>query len=402
MRHSSRFRAVLLFTLTGAGCVAPGGEGAGGGPPLEQPARVDLNPTPSPVPPPEPSWGTLDPPPPPPDAVAWTGSGKLALVDGATGAVKQEVDPGPLVGERDLVYDAPGKRLLVYTREPGGPTAEVFSVSVSTGAGGPSLGARTHLASVEGSARLLPARSGVVLFGMGEGGRWRLMWHNGAATPSVPGPHPMSAWVVPDGEGEALHALAYGPSSGELDAVDTRLGRSALPPPSVHPLPVSAGTVPPSARLVPAPARGGALLVDVEGDALTVRGMGSGAPGPKAKRSLGGSGRRIEAALACDGGREVVLLLSGKTEIVALQIDASLGIGSVAVVPLPGHPEPSTRFLSHDLSGQGAGRILAATSAGVFSVEVDADAAGVTLGVDPGFHGGALLGPVAAIVEGEP
>src|SRR6185312_6105073 len=107
-------------------------------------------------------------------------------------------------------------------------------------------------------------------------------------------------------------------------------------------------------------------------------------------------------ALSLDGGREVVLLLSGKTEVVALQIDAALGIGSMASVPLPGHPEPSTRFLSHDLAAQGTDRIVAATSAGVFAVDVDADAAGVTLGIDPTFQGQALRGPVAAVTKAEP
>ncbi len=324
--------------------------------------------------------------------MAWTLERRLAVVDGATGVVKQSVDPGALGGERDLVYDGGGHRALVFVRDATAPAGEIFAYPVA----GEALGPRAHVAWVYGDTRLVPTPVGTAVFTDAGIVRWRLL-DDGVETPLVPGPHPMSAWITSTKAGVRLHALAYGPSSGEIDAVETALAKGTLSPPSATPFPASAGTVPPSARIVHAPARGGALLVDVEGAQVTVRSVSGASLGPKASAPLGAPGLRIEAALARDEGREVVLLLSGLTEVVALQIDASLSIASVAAVALPGQPAPATSFLSHDLAPQGPRRFVAATTAGVFSVELGVGPFGVTLALDPAFQGDALRGPVAAI-----
>ncbi len=168
-------------------------------------------------------------------------------------------------------------------------------------------------------------------------------------------------------------------------------------PASVEPLAVNAGTLPPCARLVAAPARGGALLVDVAGSSVTLRRADDAAVGPASHAPLGAPGLRIEAAVALGGGATVALLLSGLTEVVALAVDSSLAITSAAALPLPGHAAPSTQDLSHNLAAQGPARLAAATDAGVFVIEVSADTSGVHLALDPTFHGGALRGPVDAV-----
>jgi hypothetical protein len=98
-----------------------------------------------------------------------------------------------------------------------------------------------------------------------------------------------------------------------------------------------------------------------------------------------------------EDGKVVAVLLSGSTAVLAVEIDAQLHAASMAKLPLPGQPSPSARFLSHDLVAQGAGRLAAATSAGVFSVEVWRDLAGVHLWMAQGFDGSALRGPLAAL-----
>src|SRR5580658_5987261 len=106
MRHSSRFWASVLFTFTGAGCVAAPPDGDGAPPPLDRPEGFLAAPPSAPEPHgpwsigPEPS---SQPPPPssPHDVIAWTRERRLALVDGATGAVKDTVDAGELGPQRD-------------------------------------------------------------------------------------------------------------------------------------------------------------------------------------------------------------------------------------------------------------------------------------------------------------
>jgi len=393
MKHSRWSRAALLFTFVAAGCVAATAEEAASERTPPPSAATAVATASAQLPDPAPAIAA--PPEPTPDArrlgahdlLAWTEDRRLAVVNGATGAVRHAELPEPVGGDRDLAYDRFQARAVVAAK------GELVQYSVTQGPGGSALGAREHLAWVPAGTRLLPTPEGTVVFDAA--GAWSVVSTSGLSS-AVPAPPPLSAWLT-SSPATTVHALACGPSSGELDLVDAAVHAGAPAPPSVIPLAVSSGALPPGARLVAAPARGGALLVDVTGSVVTVRGAGGGAVGPAAGAPLGAAALRIEAAVALGGGAQVALLLSGVTEIVVLAVDPAGAITSTAAVALPGQTAPSTRILSHDLTAQGPDRIAAATDAGVFSLRIWTDPSGIHVARDPAFQGSALRGPVDAI-----
>jgi hypothetical protein len=331
-----------------------------------------------------------------PDLLAWTKGGDLALVDGRTGEVRQSVPTLELAGGRDVAYEPAARRAWIAESVAEGALGEVASYPVIAGAGRAKLGPRAHHAWLAGEARLLPSPLGVVAFEEEGGGRWRLL-SGGAAGAPVSAPQPMSAWTTASAGVTTVHALAYGEASGELDAVTAAAHPGALALAGGEALGVDAGTLPACARVVPTPLRGGALLIDVSGSFLSVRPASGASVGAAAIVPLGASGLRVEDAVSLRGGALVAVLLSGTTEVVALDIDAELQVVSMATLPLPGHVAPSTRFVAHDLAEQGYGRIVAATSAGLFSIQIRSDPIGVRLELATGFEGGALRGPIAPV-----
>jgi hypothetical protein len=135
----------------------------------------------------------------------------------------------------------------------------------------------------------------------------------------------------------------------------------------------------------------------VKGSFLTVRALDGAKVGATAQVPLGASGLRVEAAVGVDDGAVVVVLLSGVPALVAVEIDADLAIVSMARVPLPGQTTPALPFVSHDLVRQGARRVAAATSAGVYPADVWRDQLGVHWALDAGFAGSDLRGPLAGL-----
>lgn len=395
MSHTFSPRTGLfLFFILGcaAGCALPADGGPGGAPSLGEAAFVPPGASTAAQLPPPPrfDWRSLLPV---PALAAWTHGGELVVVDGSSGATAHALPALHLAGDRDLAFDPSARRLWVAESDGEGGAGEVasFPVSFSSPAGQPpAIGARVREGALGANARLLGVPGGAAVFEDRGGGSWRLL--PGAGEP-FPAPRPMSAWA----SAGAVHGLAYGPGAGELDAVGAPLGQGSLGPAQVEAFGVDAGGVPPSARAVPAPRRGGALLLDVEGSFLTLRGAAGASVTSAALVPLSRSGLRLEAAVAMEGGQVVVALVSGVTKLVALTVDVDLQITSMAEAPLPGVPAPSTRLLSHDLVAQGLARVAAATSAGVFSVQIWRDALGVHLCVDPGFAGSELRGPLAAL-----
>lgn len=391
---SSMWACLSLLSLPGCVAASDPDPAARPGPPARTAGKPPRDAIVSP-------WQKPQPSPPDlylaPALAAWTAAGDLVVVDGHSGSTRQTLTTIHLGGTRDLAYDADKARLWVAESDADAPDGEVASHAVTAGAGGPQVGARLFEAAIAGDARLLPSALGTVLFEDVSAGAWRLLGGAGVASAAVSGPPPTSAWLTKELNRTFVRALVYGPSAAELDVAGARLLPGAVAPVTLAPLVIDAGTLPPCARVVPAPARGGALLLDVSGSFLTVRPLSGAVVGAPAQVPLGAVGLRIEAAVSLSGGAVVVALFSGITEVVALEITPQLTIGSLAKVPLAGLTAPTTRFLSHDLVAQGAGRVAAATSAGVFSVRVTTTPTGVHLAVDGGFAGGELRGPLAAL-----
>jgi hypothetical protein len=117
---------------------------------------------------------------------------------------------------------------------------------------------------------------------------------------------------------------------------------------------------------------------------------------------LGATGLRVEHALAFEGGQVALLLLSGDSRVMALELTTDGEIKSAATLALPGLVREEKRFFSHDLEALGPYRALAATSVGVFSIRMTRSGAGISLALDPGFVGAGLRGPIAALIPHSP
>jgi hypothetical protein len=139
------------------------------------------------------------------------------------------------------------------------------------------------------------------------------------------------------------------------------------------------------------------MLFDVVGSSLSIRLVNGASPGPAVLLPLGASGLRIEQAVPVDGGEVALLLLSGDSRVLAVEINAAGGVSSSAQVALAGVVRAEKKLFSHDLALLGPRRALAATSAGVQAIVLGRDAGGVHLSLDASFNGSMLRGPVEAL-----
>jgi hypothetical protein len=351
------------------------------------PACVPIDPDPEP-----PAPIAVSPAPAPaaiPDFAAFTASGDLAIAAGDTGAIRSTAAAGA-TGERDLAWDPWNGRVLVQQTDEESDGGEIAAYPLADGA----LGARSHLVWVDGRARLLATPFGPVVFEVGYGQRWKLLGDQPSS--SVIAPPPASAWLSIDPEGTLVHALDHGANGDELHLRTALVSSTGISAPLDLPLGLAPATQPPTTRLVPAPARGGAVLLDVAGASLAVRLVHDSSVDPPSLVPLPSPGARIEAAVALAGGEVVALLLSGQTTLLA--IDAGGAVSSRAEVPLPGDVAPADRFFSRDLAALSDTRLLAATSAGVHALDVThPPGSDLALALDATFDGAALRGPICLV-----
>lgn len=334
---------------------------------------------------------------PPPEALTWTSQGDLAVIDGKTGAIKHLAPTSNLGGQPDLIYDPWTSEAVVFELDDEAQTGEVSSYPALLGPSGVLLGSRVHRAWIDGEARLLPAPGGYVIFEASYGERWKVLFADRLTTSSVIAPCPASAWVTPGAQQDfTIQAMSYGDGESILrhgvsvsDHTLSALTTSAL------------GTAPagepPTARMIPAPALGDALLFDVVGSDLAVRLVSGPIVTPAALAPLGKAGLRIEHAVGLEGGEVALLLLSGDSRVMAVETSSAGAVKSFATLALPGVVREEKRFFSHDLVVLGPHGALAATSLGVFSIRMTRSGAGVSLALEPGFAGAGLRGPIAAI-----
>ncbi len=337
-----------------------------------------------------------------PEALTWTATGDLAIVDGKTGAVKQLAPTSYLGSEVDLVFDPWTSEALVFELDDDTQSGEITSYPALAGSTGFQLAPRVHRAWIDGDARLLAAPLGLVIFEASYGERWKVLFDDQHTTTSVSAPNPASAWVSGGGDqGFLVHALSYS-EEGPLFRRSAAVGPHAVSSPETASLGLSPSSDPPTARLLPAPALGDAALFDIVGSDLAVRLVVGPSAGPAASIPLGQAGLRIEHVLALDGGEVALVLLSGDSRVMAVEIASDGAVKSTATLALPGVVREEKQFFSHDLEAFGSHRALAATSAGVFAIRMTRSGAGVGLVLDPTFVGQGLRGPIAALAAHSP
>jgi hypothetical protein len=345
---------------------------------------------------PRPSNGPRAPggvrPEPAPVAAGWTDRGAPALFDSGSGAVIAEAPGGGLGGERDLVVDPWQSRIVVLESDADDPWGEIASYPLVAGNPGVSLGARQHQVWVDGVARLAASPFGAVVFEDGYGPRWRLLRADGQPSASVFGPRPASllTGMLPDG-GFRLSALTYGPLGDALDVRVAAVQQDGVTEPVAVPQPALPLSDPPAARWLES-AGGGQVVDAVAGEVVLSTFAGGGWP---AMMPIGvGPGiERVEQAAMFPGGNRLALLTSGAANVVIATVGAGGAPECAAALDLPGEPASATLFFSRGLVVVGPGRVLAATSSGVFAVSVSDDCPPV-LAVDPAFAGEALRGPL--------
>ena len=331
------------------------------------------------------------------EAVVWTSQGDLAIIDGETGTIKQLAPTSYFGGQPDVVYNRWTSEVLIFELDDESQTGEITSYPVLLDRGGAHLENRVHRAWIDGEARLLPSPTGYVIFEASYGERWKVLSADGWTTKSVIAPCPASAWVTPGSEQEfTVQALSYGEGQTLLHH-ELHVSADTLSALTTSPLGVAPAGDPPTARMIPAVALGGALLFDVVGSDLAVRLVNGPLVAPAALAPLGQAGLRIEHAVGFDGGEVALLLLSGDSRVMAVETTPEGALKSFATLALPGVVREEKRFFSHDLIALGPHGALAATSLGVFSIRMTRSGAGVRLELEPGFGGAALRGPIAAI-----
>ncbi|APR76239.1 Hypothetical protein A7982_01586 [Minicystis rosea] len=337
---------------------------------------------------------------PPPDVIAWTLDGAPALVDGASGAVLQPLPAMEGTGDRDVAWDPWSHRVVILQGDEGGEGGEIASHTLTSTAAGRHLGDRVHVAWIDGRARVLPAPAGVVVMEESYGSRHRLL--GATPTASVAAPPPASAWLTIEPAGAVLHTLAAREEPPALEVRASLVSEAGVALPEVQSLAIGPASTPSTARLVPGPSEGSAILVDVAGSSLVVRLIDGGSAGPASTMALPAPDMRIEAAVSLRGGSVVAMLMSGVTRIIAISLDPSGAVSGAAHLSLPGEITPPRQLFSRNLAAQGPDRVLAATSAGLHSVRVTQDGNGV-LGLElaSAFVGSALRGPIA-VVEPSP
>lgn len=331
------------------------------------------------------------------EAIVWTSQGDLAIIDGETGAIKQLAATSYFTGQTDVVYNRWASEVLVFELDDEAQTGEITSYPVLLGRSGAHLDARVHRAWIDGEARLLPTPGGYVIFEASYGERWKVLSSDEWTTRNVIAPCPASAWVTStDNQGFTVAGMSYGEGQTLLRH-ELRVDADTLSPLTTSTLGATPAGDPPTARMIPAAALGGALLFDVVGSDLAVRLVNGPLVAPAALAPLGQEGLRIEHVVSLDGGEVALLLLSGDSRVMAVETAPGGALKSFATLALPGVVREEKRFFSHDLVALGPHSALAATSLGVFSIRMTRSGAGVRLELEPGFGGAALRGPIAAI-----
>lgn len=339
---------------------------------------------------------------PTPEAITWTSRGELAVINGKTGTIRQLAPTANVSGQPDLIYNPWTSEAMVFELDEDTQAGELSSYPVHLGPNGAVLGARVHRWWIDGELRLLAAPLGYVIFEASYGERWKVLFADHQTTLNVLAPAPASAWVTTSSGGDfIIHAMSYS-LVGPIFRHTVSVGLHTVSNLETSSLGIDPASSPPTARMMPAPARGDAVLFDVAGSDLTVRLVKGPQAEPVFTVPLGKAGLRVEHALAFDGGEVALLLLSGDSRVMALEISAEGEIKSAATLLLPGAVREEKRFFSHDLEALGPHCALAATSVGVFSIRMTRSGAGISLALDPGFKGAELRGPIAALAPHSP
>ena len=369
--------AASVFTLvTAVGCAESALEI-----PADPPSKMLLRPVSQ-----QPSDGPL--------IAAFDAAGEPLLVDAKSGVLRDRVPSRQRRAALDVAFDADLSRLLVVSSDADEGSSELAAYEVDAQG---LLGARHHLAYGEGTARVVAAPGGALLFDRAEADRWRLVRDDGEPTPSLLSPVPISLRSAERGGAMTFDALGFDRELGTWTRSRVVALRGRLMEKSSQPLDLPANT---SAEMVGL-GRGDAVLVSNERGLVTFRHASAARTSAVSVRLEEPTGH-VEGA--CALADDTVVVLSANPPrldrfVVASRIPGvPLQVARIASLPLASNPIFQDGIIRRSLVVADATRLFVATEAGVMAVDVgEASDAASSLALDPSFRGSELRGPIALV-----
>lgn len=258
------------------------------------------------------------------------------------------------------------------------------------------------LAKASGTGRLASVRLGLVQFEESAGARWKAILHSGKNVKSLPCPRPGSIAIIEGVDRAKIVALATNPDGGAWARFDAELTPDGWGPCSELPLP-DLGLANP--RLVVLP-DGEEIALGVEDGMLAFGRIGSDDETTSTGVALESLAAATHASIPRPGGEDasVLVALGGRpTRLVVAWRWSEDGVSAIrsAFVDLPGEPRVDDQSMARDVAVVGD-RVLCATTAGVFAVDVSFAEGNVVLAersFGPEGFAASLTGPITVLED---
>jgi len=312
---------------------------------------------------------------------------------GAISALEREGEPrdGDVQIPRDVIYDPWHRRVLVFLSDEDDQSGEIVSFPFDRSPA--ELQHREHIVWVDGRVRMLAVPEGLVLFEQSYGERWRLLRADAEPTRSSATPRPVSAFAVISGGPSVVHGLVAGEDGPQW--LSAPLAHGGFGERHTHPLrglPVGASLD--EVRMAPLADQSGVALLHSDGKAATLYNHDGAAL--RERITLPSLPGRLEQLEAMPQGGFALLLAEPAGVMVIERNGTAL---RHAHLRLPGLTEPADGSLMRSLASVAPGRLLAATRAGVFAIDVHHDGGELWLELDAEFEGSDLRGPIAGPIR---
>ena len=290
---------------------------------------------------------------------------EIVLADAATGArLDARPAPGRVV---DLTSD--DARIYALAETDDGLVLHAWPWSEA------GLGNPIELGGLEGDGRLLASPWGYVVFEHAMGQRWRHVGASGPAPSRVCG-RPQSLAVVHGAEAWQLEALVWNDAEDRLELARATLGSEGLSEceHGAISLPEDLSSV----RLAWSDDASTRLLFGLRGSQLVAAELDLEAHASSALVELPASSARLEAVVSLGasgaGLERYALLLGPEAKLAVVELGPSeheqpATLGAWAEISLPGRAFERDQYFGRDLL-LADGAVLAATSEGVFAIEL--------------------------------
>lgn len=334
--------------------------------------------------------------------------GSLVLTDIDGNELARTANAG-LGGEIDATFDPASRTMTTFEASGEDEGGELHRYALD-GALGAFVSGGEKYKNASGTMRLASTSLGLVAFEESMGMRWKVFLASGKNAGSIACPRPSSIAIVEGVEQARVVALAQLPEEGGWARVDATLGPNGWGADGAAEATCNSVSLPDLAlenpRLVTL-ADGTELVVGIEEGAVAFEEIGSGDGTESTGAAAAGLGSATSAVIPRAGEEDahvLVALTARPTRVVVAWWWSEGGVEALrtAWMDLPGEPRVDDRSLTRDVAVV-RDRVIAATSEGVFRVDVGFVHGNVTLTRhDFGSKelSSTLAGPITALGEG--